>query len=335
MSGASSIQPRIRFYWQCVSPTLKWFSLGYSVLAGVTWVRDELLPEQWRRFHVIDLLPSWPWYLWLAIGIFIAVLAIGEGVFRHHRLTEDAKSRHKPLFDSSGKPYQPLPSRSKVSSVIVPTAILLVIAIVWIAYPTPKALPKPEQNQATKPAETPTAIYMECTMSSLPITITPHTTLHLIPLNKKRMQSVKWGFYDVPNDSNLERQWPDKAVMNKATKTHNLAMFIWRCEISNHGTLNVLDIGMPIKIWFGNEKPEVTYQAIIAPLDAGAKFVFYPVNDCSGTVSAVWPDTVKLQVLGESHRREVPLRRTFKSPIDQIMMFFGSTTRFVGGEPCE
>jgi hypothetical protein len=137
------------------------------VLAGVTWVRDELLPEQWRRFHVIDLLPSWPWYLWLTIGIFIVVFAIGEGVFRHHRLIEDAKSRHKPLFDSFGKLFQPLPTRGKVSSVIIPTVIALVIAILWIVFPAPRASLKREQNPAAKPTETPTAIYMELPLQNL------------------------------------------------------------------------------------------------------------------------------------------------------------------------
>ena len=124
MSGSSSIHPRIRFYWMCVSPTLKWVFLAHSVLAGMTWVRDELLPEQWRSFHVIDLLPSWPWELWLSIGILIVGIALIEGVFRLNHLSEDAKSHHKQLFDSSGKPYQPLPSRSKVSLVIVPSGII-------------------------------------------------------------------------------------------------------------------------------------------------------------------------------------------------------------------
>lgn len=335
MSILFHFSPRTKFYWTCISPVLKWVSLGYGLLAAITWVRDELLPGQWRTFRVIDLLPSWPLYLWLAIGIIILAIALGEGVFRHHRLAEEAEKKHKPLFDSYGNPLEPLPARGKVSSLFIPSIILLTIMVVWATYSTPRTATTPEEKEILKPTEAPTALFMECNMASLPLTIPPHTTIHLIQLNKKRLQSAKWGFYDVPNDSNLARQWPDKAVINKATKLHNPGIFIWRCEISNHGTLNVFDVAVPIKIWFGNEKPEVIYQAIISPLDAGEKLVFYPVNDCPETVSAIWPDTVKLQVLGEPHRREVFLHRTFKSPIDQIMMFLASTTRFIGGEPCE
>ncbi len=189
--------------------------------------------------------------------------------------------------------------------------------------------------EMNKELVSPTAIYMECTMASLPLTIAPSESIHIIPLNKRRLHSVKWGFMDFHNSGPLARLWPEKKVMAEADKKHNFARFVWRCEVSNHGTLNVLDVGIPIKIWFGNEKPETVYQAIVTPLDAASKFVFYPINDCPENISAVWPDTVTLQVLGESKRREVPLRRKFRNIADQIMTFFGSTTRFIGGEPCE
>jgi hypothetical protein len=149
------------------------------------------------------------------------------------------------------------------------------------------------------------------------------------------MATVKWGFLTTLNNSDLPRQWPEKSVMGSAAKQHNSALFAWRCELSNHGPNNVLDLHVPIKIWFGNEKAEVTYTVIITPLDAGDKFVFYMLNDCPTDASAVWEDEVMLQVLGESSRRKVPLRRKFKSLGDQIMMFFPSTTRLVGGEPCQ
>lgn len=102
MSVLFHFSPRTKFYWTCISPVLKWVSLGYSLLAAITWVRDELLPGQWRTFRVIDLLPSWPLYLWLAIGIIILAIALGEGVFRHHRLAEEAEKKHKPLLIHTG-----------------------------------------------------------------------------------------------------------------------------------------------------------------------------------------------------------------------------------------
>lgn len=346
MATTPTVSERAKFYWSCISPLSTWILVGYAALGFITWVRDEFLPEPWKAIHVIDLLPAWPLEIWLAIGALFVAISLAEGALSHHRLAQEASSRSKPLIDASGNPYKS-PTKRGLSKFAVPVVLLIILAMAYFfgplrdlpkpesTNPAREKLPKGEQLADTKPTETPTAIYMECNMTPLPITIAPRSAIHLIPLNKKRMQSVRWGFNDVHNDSPVERQWPDKVVMKKATQSHNPAIFIWRCEVSNHGTANVLDIAMPIKIWFGNEKPEVIYKAIITPLDAGTTFSFYPVNDCPETVSAVWPDTVKLQMLGEAQRREVPLRRTFKSPIDQIMMFFGSTSRIIGGEPCE
>lgn len=345
MTTTPTFSQRAKFYRACISPFTATFLATYAVLGFFTWVRDEFLPEPWKSFHIIDLLPAWSVETWLIIGVLWVALALVEGALRQHRLAEEANSRSKPLIDASGNPYRSSRRRGW-ARFVVPVALLITFVAAYLYWP-PHNLQKTkstssaknkslkgEQLADVKPTETPTAIYMECNITPLPVTIPPRTAIHLIPLNKKRMQSVKWGFYDVRNDRNEERQWPDKAIMKKATKSFNPAIFIWRCEVSNHGTVNVLDVTMPIKIWFGNEKLEVIYTAVITPLDAGTTFSFYPVNDCSETVSAVWPDTVKLQVLGELERREVLLRRTFKSPIDQIMMFFGSTSRFIGGEPC-
>ncbi len=320
---------RAQFFWSCIDPVLKFFLLVWTMLGVLTWCRDEgFLPAQLQHWRVIDLLPSWPWYLWVTLGLLIVALALGEGAFRNSQVLKAARSGR--LFDQYGNPCVSV-VKTGPSRFVAPLILLLIIIVAWIYGPEVSAIQRPEQT--AKPVAT--NIFMECDWVSLPITIPPYTTLHLIPLNKKRMQSVKWGFYKVPNDSNLERQWPDKKIMKKAMTAHNLALFIYRCEVSNHGALNVFDIDMPIKFHYGNEKVGVTYKVIITPLDAGTSFVFYPINDCPESVSAIWPDTVTLQVLGEGHPRKEPLRRTFKNSMDQIMMYFRANTRFFGGEPCE
>jgi hypothetical protein len=147
------------------------------------------------------------------------------------------------------------------------------------------------------------------------------------------LQNNKWGFSQVHNHADVEGQWPDKKLMDKAIKkTDNFGVFTWRCEISNHGMANVFDIKIPITFTIENEK--ITYDAIITPLDVGSKFYFYPVNDCPSIVIATLPDTVELQVFGEMHRRIVRLHRTYKTIADGIMMLFGSTVRLIGDVPC-
>jgi hypothetical protein len=196
-----------------------------------------------------------------------------------------------------------------------------------------------DRPSATAPvsSEAATAIFMESQIAPLPISIPPGEVAHIVSLNKRKIASpnaVNWGFYTVANHEDTTRKWPDKKIMDHAREAHNFAIFAWKAEVSNHGPTTVIDLVMKIKLWFGNEKPEKLYNVIVTPLDAGKTFVFYLVNDCPTTVSAVWPEKVALQVLGEQKKREVQLHRTYQSPIDQIMIFMGSTTRLVGDHPC-
>jgi hypothetical protein len=180
-----------------------------------------------------------------------------------------------------------------------------------------------------------TAIFMESEIAALPITVLRHSKINVVPLNKRTIQASNWGIFVVPNDSDRDQKWPDKHTMVTARTAHNPGIWAWRCTLTNHGPTNLLSAAVPIRIWFGNEKPELVHTVIASPLDSGKDFTFYLVNDCHELVNAVWPDTATVQIFGESHPRSVPLRRTYKTPIDQIMIFFGSTTRLIGGEPCE
>jgi len=167
-----------------------------------------------------------------------------------------------------------------------------------------------------------TALFMESEIAGLPITIPQHSKLNVVPLNKRRIKAANWGIFAVPNDSDEEQKWPDKQKMATAITAHNPGIWAWRCRLSNHGPTNLLSVAIPIRIWFGNEKPEMVHTVIASPLDSGKEFVFYMVNDCPGGVNAIWPDAATVQIFGEAHPRSVPLRRTYKTPIDQIMIFF-------------
>jgi hypothetical protein len=219
-------------------------------------------------------------------------------------------------------------------SIFVVGGVLALVA--WAL--VPKEKPEEAQQSVVVPAETPTALFMQTRLVGLPLRIAPGDVMHIVSLNKRRITSssaTAWGFYDVPNDSRDEREWPDQRVMKQAREAKNMGVFAWRADVSNHGPTTVIDIAIPLTLNFENDKPAVTYRAIVSPLAAGQMFTFYVVNDCNKGVSAVWPDEVSLLVLGEKERRKVPLRRTFKSPIDQVMVFMPSRTRLVGDAECE
>jgi hypothetical protein len=182
-----------------------------------------------------------------------------------------------------------------------------------------------------------TAIFMECEIVSLPLIVPEDGDLHVIPLNRKRVKNQNWGFYDVRGGSKVG-SWPDKATVMKSVKTHNPGVWAYKCRVSNHGPTNLIYLGVPIDIWFGDkggENNRIRYTPVISALDSGKDFYFYLVNDCNISVSAVWQETATVQLLGEPRQRDVPLRRTYISPMDQIMVFFPTTVRWIGGEPCE
>src|ERR1035437_4085456 len=157
---------------------------------------------------------------------------------------------------------------------------------------------------------------------------------HVILLNKKRIEGTKgqrWGFYEV------SQEWPDKKMLKKSEQAHNLGMFCYRCKVSNHGPTNVIYLGIRIDLWFGNqggEQNKITYAPVISAIDSGRDAEFYLVNACNVLVSAIWQTTARAQLLGEAKQRDISLMRAYRSPVDQIMMFFPATVNW-SGEVCE
>ncbi len=190
----------------------------------------------------------------------------------------------------------------------------------------------PAVEQKSSIAET--AIFMECEMSGLPLRVPPHGHLDVIPLIKKRIQREHWGFYEVVNSSNVESDWPDKSLLGTAAKQNSVPS-VYQCTVSNHGPSTLIYVGIPIDLTFGDDKIAVRYSPVLSAMDAGKSSILYLINDCNMTVVAIQQQTARVQVLGEPQQRDVPLRRTYKSPVDQIMMFFPTTTRLIGGEPCD
>jgi hypothetical protein len=228
--------------------------------------------------------------------------------------------------------------RWKIKS--IPKVLLILgvfCSIAWFAWP-PKTLPASEPLPAV-------AIFAECEMASLPITIAPETSLHLVSLNRKFMLSQDWGLADIINRTDQRQQWPSKQTMDSEEKKHkadgkyfNPGVFGFRCDVSNHGQLGVLDVAVPMKLWFGDkggEENAIKYTPILSPLDAGEHFVFYIVNDCPVSASGVLPDTVSLTIVGETQRRSVRLNLPHRNPVEPIMGFFPSSTQWVRQQPCE
>jgi hypothetical protein len=208
-----------------------------------------------------------------------------------------------------------------ITSALIGFSIFLSF-VVWLLARQPKEVPTPAPS---------VAVFVECTMEGLPLTIPAgESSLHIVAINKKRMQSQSWGFFEV-----LQSPWPEKQKLDKSAK--NLGVFGYKCVVGNHSAVTVQYLAVPIDMTFGNEgyKPKPTrYSAIVPVLDPGKTFTFHMFNDCNKSASGIWQQKTTGLVLGENKRREITLQRMFTNPVDQIMLWFPNTVRFANEQPC-
>lgn len=251
------------------------------------------------------------------------------------------------IISQYGKPFD-LPTQRVplYKAKVLGLAITVAIGCLIFAFLGWKAA-SPSEPTAVPPATAgvpPVAIFADCEMTALPVTIAPQSSLHVVSLNKKFMLTQNWGLADIPNRSDTQLEWPSKEVMESEKKKHkadkhylNGGVFGYKCDVSNHGEVGVFDLAMTLTFWYGEQvgNDNVKYTPILSPLDAGSHFVFYVFNDCPVTVAGVLPDSVAVTVAGDSTRRTVPLHLPHRTPIEPIMMFFPSQTQWVRQQPCE
>jgi hypothetical protein len=162
-------------------------------------------------------------------------------------------------------------------------------------------------------------------------------------LNQKFMLSQHWGLADIPNRTDKQQQWPSKETMDMETKKRkadphygNPGAFGYKCDVSNHSQVDVLDVAVRMTFWYGNQvkNDNTKYTAVLSPLDAGSHSTFYIFNDCPTNVAGFLPDSVDITVVGESGRRIVPPYLPHRSPIEPMFMFFPSKVQWVRQTPC-
>jgi hypothetical protein len=242
-----------------------------------------------------------------------------------------------------------LQRRNKLVAITLMVAgvILFVAGVALWRRPASQIEPEPanaKQQTSTDVAQVPpspavqdTAIFMECQMVPLPLAVEPGKSLNVVVLNKKRMEANKSGFYDVSGSSE-DGKWPRKSALEESRKMKNFGTFAYRCRVTNKGPQTIIYLGVPIDVWFGNkggEENKNRYTAILSGLGPNAVSEFHLVNDCNVHVAAVWQDIAVVQILGETSQRNVPLRRTYSNAIEQVMSFFPTSIRWIGGGPCE
>lgn len=214
-------------------------------------------------------------------------------------------------------------------------AAYVVLSVTIAALHEPKVAPTPAPTPAPEPS---IAIFMKCDLTGMPLTIPAEGALRFVPVNEKYMKTNAAGSYEIRNDEAAPKKWPDKQRLEKAGKLHDFSRFLYKCEISNRGNVNVLDVTIPMRFWFGNkggDENAVKFTPIVTPLDAGQISVLYFVNDCPTHATGILPEHVSLLVVGEKQRRNTPLHLPQRNIVDAIMMWHEAKTNWLGVTVCE
>ncbi|MDR4479775.1 MAG: hypothetical protein R3B37_08550 [Nitrospira sp.] len=236
---------RWRFLWDCVNPYLRRLLLGYTVLGAITWVRDELLPIHFRDHHLLDFLPNWPWHLWITLLMLILVVLLGEALYQRHCLLE--ATQKKSIYEASGQEYRPVPKRGFTTSIVIPLALVLVVAFVWLTY-KPTAVSTNDQihsvAQINPSIPAPShAVLIRFMPGNLPIIVDPQSVAYVLQLNPN---ITRWA-WEVPNGGGKALQWPSDL---KTIKGGPPGDSIYVCEITNHEDKTLMDVTIPFSVSF-------------------------------------------------------------------------------------
>ncbi len=300
---------------------------GLVVGALVYWLLSGKL-----RAHFWENVLPWIWVI-CVIVTWHSIKAARDVIESHPRATST-------IFSPSGSLAEVERREPHFRSKVIALAAAIVVVAALFSY---SAYEKSHQQEnpgspAHQAQSVPNlALFMKCDLQSLPITIPASSAISVIPLNERYMKTNKWGSYEIHNQATLSRAWPDKQTLAEAEKHHDFGAFGYRCELSNHGQVNVIDVVLPMRFWFGTkggDENAVPFAPVITPLDAGKSALLYLINDCPTTAAGVLPDEATVQIVGESTKRRVKLNLPNRNPADQIMMWFPSKSHFVGVTQC-
>jgi hypothetical protein len=192
-------------------------------------------------------------------------------------------------------------------------------------------------QQEKTPLSAQIALIGSCEQASLPVQIPAGSRLALLPTNENYIKSNKWGIYDVPNNGDKTVQFPDAHTVKIMSKEFPPPLFAWKCTFSNHGSVNLAIVSIPVRVDFMSgpgPATELPFSAMVGPIDAGASSAFYVVNDCPTQVATILPETARVIAAGQTTPLTVPLQRPFRNPIEQITILFPSSKECLGVTKC-
>jgi hypothetical protein len=168
---------------------------------------------------------------------------------------------------------------------------------------TPTRLPRESLNAGPKPIE----VSLNCYDELLPITIGPDEIGRVIGFSEGYSKATQNApIREIVNREANYLTWPDlKSVQDAVQKYGQTEKFAWRCEVLNHGQENVLDLSIPLHVFYNFDSSKVyPVTAVLNPLDHGKRINFYLINICPTEVQIQIPTSGTARLAGEQSLRE-------------------------------
>jgi hypothetical protein len=183
--------------------------------------------------------------------------------------------------------------------------------------------PQGGETPPSGPTEPVTALAMQCFPQLLPIVIPPGGEAPLMFLHRNP------DFNTQVNNTDHLMNWP---LPKQAIVPSDEVKFGYKCMVDS---LNqpVEDVSIPLRIVAGNNESTLSLQFPLLPQNQAMPL--FIMNQCPIITSVFIPDEATLKLLGESTTRTVPLRGSGSTPVEKIMLFPPSKTKWANKPDCD
>lgn len=165
------------------------------------------------------------------------------------------------------------------------------------------SLPPQGSSTGFKPIE----VSLNCYSQSLPIAVPPDGIGRVIGFNEaySKLRSDA-NIREIANTETTPLLWPDLQRIQDATQKYGPSeTSAWRCEAFNHGQDDVLDLDIPLHVFYNSNSSKLyPATATLNPLDHGKRINLYLVNDCPVEVQIEIPTSGTARLAGEQSVRE-------------------------------
>ena len=146
---------RLRFFYLCVNPALRWIGIAVGALGTVTLVQQECLPHPYADYRIFDVLPKWSWQAWVIVILLILLVSALEALYQY--AGQESTIPRPRLYTYRGEEYKaPHIRRGWTTRYALPSVIVIGLLMYYLSPHLRLSLLSRMQSPAELPSANPT-----------------------------------------------------------------------------------------------------------------------------------------------------------------------------------